>query len=180
MAARREHVQAHRRRAICVPSAPDSGGRWRSATVTHATLTCACCSIGGDSTNGKDGLAHRPEQILPCPADRSGPSAPRDRRRRVASAPGRGRSNPAPSPCPDERARAVNSGRPRHLPCRPWPGHSASTRIAFPGRQSFSSSREPLPRFRWRACQRHKGYRGRASLVRRRASPPSPFAGSTR
>jgi probable F420-dependent oxidoreductase len=30
-----------------VPSASDSGGRWRSATVTHVTLTCGRPSIGG-------------------------------------------------------------------------------------------------------------------------------------
>jgi hypothetical protein len=45
------------RRAICVPYRAGSGGAWWSLTVTRATVTCAASSIGGDRTNGKDGVA---------------------------------------------------------------------------------------------------------------------------
>jgi hypothetical protein len=48
MAARREGDPSRLTspRAICVPSAADSEGHWRSRTVTRVTLSCADFSIG--------------------------------------------------------------------------------------------------------------------------------------
>jgi hypothetical protein len=109
------------RRAISVPSTPDSHGSLRSPRVTLVILTCARSSIGMGQHEWYGCARSPPGTILPCPADRCGPWRPRDRERRTASATGRDRSNPA---CPPgalangrERSTAVNLGS-----CRPGPG----------------------------------------------------------
>jgi hypothetical protein len=48
-----------------------------------------------------------------------------------------------PSTCREERARAVNSGQPWHLPYRLWADHSAWTSTIFAGRQCFLSALGP-------------------------------------
>src|SRR4030095_3022874 len=74
-----------------------------------------------------------------------------------------GRQQPSvPSTCREERARAVNSGQPWHLPYRLWADHSAWTSTIFAGRQCFLSALGPHGiRNRWSSV----GTSGRARRV---------------
>ena len=130
-AARKEHVQA--RGPACHLRAIRTGFG-RSLTVSHGHSCHSdlpCSSIGGGQHEWEGCARSPPGTILPCPADRCGPCAPRDRERRTASAPGRDRSHPACPLCAltngHERSTAVNLGS-----CRSGPGLSIRPRPALP------------------------------------------------
>jgi hypothetical protein len=82
------------------------------------------------AVDGQRGLGHEEGPVGAAPHDG------------VGARTGRQQAS-VPSTCPEERARAVNSGQPWHLPYRLWADHSAWTSTIFAGRQCFLSSRWP-------------------------------------